>query len=187
MTPLQAAKAHCANYEPDGSCLGIAFRDDLSMRRFRKERQRCLLQTPEACPYFEQVVLPQVSPSVAEQYRKRLPEGAVTSVEPQRVIKLCRDCRKREVESRRRYCSTCAEIRKRKSNRRHMRLKRGSHVEKTEISSVGAQALTTAKTTIGDHHPQTPILPSSFSTDPGIAQSVSKVDETATLTDDMAS
>ena len=68
-----------------------------------------------------------------------------------------------------------------------MRAKRGSAVEKTEISPIGAQALTTAKTTIGDHHPQTPILPSSFSTDLEIAQSVSEVDETATLADDIAS
>ena len=25
MTPLRAAKVHCDNYQPDGSCLGIAF------------------------------------------------------------------------------------------------------------------------------------------------------------------
>jgi hypothetical protein len=31
MTPLQAAKAHCANHLPDGSCLGIYYNDDLSV------------------------------------------------------------------------------------------------------------------------------------------------------------
>src|SRR5262249_30697463 len=125
MTPLQAAKAHCANYQHDGSCLGVAFRDDLSMYRFRKEGLPCLLGTCEACPYFEEIVLPQVPPSVAEQYRKSLPAGAATSVRPQRVIKLCPDCRKRELEPRKRYCSKCASIRKRESKRRHMREKRG--------------------------------------------------------------
>ena len=45
-----------------------------------------------------------------------------------------------------------------------MRLKRGSDVEKVAISPIGAQALTKAKITNGYHHPQTLILPSSFST-----------------------
>jgi hypothetical protein len=31
MTPLQAAKAHCANYQQDGSCLGFYYNDDLSV------------------------------------------------------------------------------------------------------------------------------------------------------------
>ena len=31
MTPVQAAKAHCANYQPDGFCLGIYYKDDLSV------------------------------------------------------------------------------------------------------------------------------------------------------------
>src|SRR5262249_37941993 len=114
MTPLQAARALCANYQPDGSCLGIVFTDDLKMCRFRKERLPCLLQSCQACPYFEEIVLPQVSSSVAEQYRKSLPAGTVTSVRPQRSIKLCRDCQKREVEPRKRYCATCAKIRKRR-------------------------------------------------------------------------
>ena len=31
MMAIQAAKAHCANYRPDGSCLGIYYRDDLNI------------------------------------------------------------------------------------------------------------------------------------------------------------
>src|SRR4029450_2893312 len=31
ITPLQAAKAHCANYQSDGSCLCIYYNDDLSI------------------------------------------------------------------------------------------------------------------------------------------------------------
>ena len=170
MTPLQAAKARCANYQSHDSCLGIAFRDDLSMYPFRKEGLPCLLRNCEACPYFEEIVLPQVPPSVAEQYRKSLPADAVTSVRPQRAIKLCPDCRKREVESRKRYCATCAKVRKRKSKRQHMREKRGLAVEKTEISPIGAQTLTKAEITTGYHHPKTSISDASFSTGEGIAQ-----------------
>src|SRR5262245_18249006 len=116
MTPLQAAKAHCANYQQrDGSCLGIAFREDLSMYRFRAEGLPCLLQTCEACPYFEEIVLLQVPSGVAEQYRKSLPAGVATSVTPQRAIKLCLDCRKRELEPQKKYCGKCAISRKRES------------------------------------------------------------------------
>ena len=173
MTPLQAAKARCANYQSHDSCLGIAFRDDLSMYPFRREGLPCLLRNCEACPYFEEIVLPQVPPSVAEQYRKSLPADAVTSVRPQRAIKLCPDCRKREVESRKRYCATCAKVRKRKSKRQHMREKRGLAVEKTEISPIGAQTLTKAEITTGYHHPKTSISDASFSTGEGIAQAAS--------------
>jgi Zn finger protein HypA/HybF involved in hydrogenase expression len=171
MTPLQAAKAHCANYQPDGSCLGIAFRDDLSMYRFRAPSSCVFHEMPcQACPYFEQTVLPQVPASVAEQYRKSLVTGAKTTVRPQRGIKLCPDCHKRELEPRKRYCATCASTRKRESKRQHMRLKRGLDVEKREISPIGAQALTKAKKTISYPTPQTSVLNSSFSTPQGIAR-----------------
>jgi hypothetical protein len=174
MTPLKAAKEHCANYQPNGSCLGIAFRDDLSMYPFRKEGLPCLLRNCEACPYFEQIILPQVPPSVAEQYRKSLPAGAATTVGPQRAIKLCPDCRKREVESRKRYCATCAKIRKRKSKRQYMREKRGLAVEKTAFWPIGAEALMKANTRVRYHHPQTSISDDSFSTGEGIAQVASE-------------
>ena len=58
MTPLQAAKEHYANYQADGTCLGIAFRDDLSMYRFRKEGLRCLLCDGDRCSYFEEIIVP---------------------------------------------------------------------------------------------------------------------------------
>ena len=54
MTPLQAAKAHCANYQPDGSCLGIVF----GVYRFRKEGLPCLLCSGERCSYFEEIIVP---------------------------------------------------------------------------------------------------------------------------------
>jgi hypothetical protein len=61
MTPLQAAKAHCANYQPDGSCLGIYYNDDLSVDWSRyRPLPKCAIASCQACPYFEQIVLPQV-------------------------------------------------------------------------------------------------------------------------------
>jgi hypothetical protein len=167
MTPLQAAKAHCANYQPNASCLAIALKDDLSIYHFRKEGLPCALHACEACPYFEEIVLPQVPAGVAEQYRKSLPADAATTVRPQRSIKLC---------------PTCAKIRSRRFKREHMRRKRGSDVEKQEISPIGAQALTKAKITIGDHHPQTSVLPSNFSTGQATSPDAPKADGTVNIT-----
>jgi hypothetical protein len=164
MTPLHAAKAHCANYQPDHSCLGIAFRDDLSMYRFRKEGLLCLLKTCEACPYFEETVLPQVPASVAEEYLKSLPAGAKTNVRLQRATKLCLDCRRREVRPRQKYCRSCAGMRKRASKRQHMRTKRGSDVEKPADSPLRDEALTKADSQVRYDDPQTTETASNFST-----------------------
>jgi hypothetical protein len=146
MTPLQAARAHCANYQiEDGSCLGMAFKDDLSMYRFRSGP--CVFKqalcTATACPYFEEVVLPQAPASTAEEYRKSLPAGMVTSVRPQHAAtRLCLDCRKREVGPRPKYCDVCGGIRKRASTSRTMRAKRSLDVRKLADLPLQAEALT---------------------------------------------
>src|SRR5262249_31314650 len=114
--------------------------------------------------------LPQVPPSVAEQYRKSLPAGVATSVRPQRAIKLCPDCRKRELEPQKKYCGKCASSRKRESKRRHMREKRGLAVEKVANSPLGAEALKKAKRTSRYSDPQTSISDASFSTGQGSAE-----------------
>jgi hypothetical protein len=145
MTPRQAARAHCANYQPNGSCLGIAFRDDLSLYRFRKEGLPCvfLQHSCENCPFFEQTVLPQVPASVAEEYRKSLPTSVATNVRPQRsATKVCLQCRKREVRARQKYCPVCAKVRKRVANRNHISRKRRHAVGKLANSPIGAEALT---------------------------------------------
>jgi len=80
------------------------------------------------------------------------------------VKRLCLDCRKREVKPRQRYCSVCAKNRKRQSKRRHMRRKRGLDVEKTEISPVGAEALTKPENQGGYNDPITTKTASNFST-----------------------
>jgi hypothetical protein len=125
ITPLQAAKAHCANYQSDGSCLGIYYNDDLSIDSSRYEpRQVCLLSPSSGrcpcCPYFEEIVLPQCSPATARLYVQALPEGTVTTVrlEPKR---LCSNCQKREPAPGKLLCAECAKERTRISKREHMK------------------------------------------------------------------
>jgi hypothetical protein len=144
MTPLQAAKAHCANYQQHGSCLGIYYNDDLSVDWSRyRPLPKCAIASCQACPYFEEIVLPQVDRAVGEQYRKSLPPEVKTGVRPKKVIaKHCLDCRKREVAPRQKYCSVCAKVRQRKSARRAMRAKRSLDVNKLANSPIAAEALT---------------------------------------------
>jgi hypothetical protein len=80
------------------------------------------------------------------------------------ATKLCKDCRKREVKPRQKYCSDCARKRKRESNRRHIRRKRGSDVGKFANSPIGAEPLTNAEKQVGYPHPKAPISQSSFPT-----------------------
>jgi cytochrome c553 len=134
VTPLKAAKAHCANYQPDGACLGIAFRDDLSMYRFRSGPCVFHVAPCQACPYFEEIVLPQVPGSVADEYRRTLARGVKTSVKPQ-SIKLCSECHRRELEPRRKYCSLCAKNKRREYQRQLMRRKRGLDVSNLALVS----------------------------------------------------
>jgi hypothetical protein len=135
MTPLRAAKEHCANYQPDGSWLGIGIRDDGSLYRFQAPGQRCALACCKPCQYFEECVVPQVPASTVEEYRKSLPAGTKTTVRQQQSGKLCPDCQKRELTRRQTYCETCAATRKRASKRLYMRSKRGLDVEKQAFIS----------------------------------------------------
>jgi len=80
------------------------------------------------------------------------------------VTKLCRDCRKREVKLRQKYCPVCSKTRSRESKRKHMRQKRGLDVEKVANSPARAEALTRPKKQVGYPHPKTSVLGSSFST-----------------------
>src|SRR5215472_10312177 len=81
MTPPQAAKAHCDNYQSDNSRLGIRLKDDLSMYRFRKEGLPCLLCDGQRCPHFEEIIIPmRMSRETAEaKERADKKEAAVNS------------------------------------------------------------------------------------------------------------
>jgi hypothetical protein len=80
------------------------------------------------------------------------------------ATKLCRDCSKREVKPRQRYCSVCAKTRNRESKRKHMRRKRGSDVEKVANSPIHAEALTKPEKQGGYNDPKTTNTASNFST-----------------------
>lgn len=89
-----------------------------------------------------------------------------------RVIKLCLDCRKREVKPRQKYCHICAKNRKRESDRRHARAKRQLDVGKIENSPIDVEALTKAENQLGYTDSKTPILEPSFPTEQETAGSV---------------
>jgi hypothetical protein len=149
MTPLQAAKAHCANYQAVESCLGIYYNDDLTVDWSRYEpKAKCVLHDMcDACPYFEKTVLPQVSLAVSAAYLRALPEGTITSVKNnQQVKRRCPDCRKRFLELHKRYCGVCADMRKRTSYRMSKRQSRGMS-KKSPSRGIAAEALTTADLT----------------------------------------
>ena len=70
MTPFQFAKRECANYNKDGSCLGVAAEDLVDTNgpwwnrkaitaKFLHQKSKCALsKAGERCLYFEQVILP---------------------------------------------------------------------------------------------------------------------------------
>ena len=83
----------------------------------------------------------------------------------QQGTKRCKgkDCRKRVVKLRQKYCPVCSKTRIREQKREHMRQKRRSDVEKLANSPTGAEALTKPETQAGYHHPKTsfsvPVFP----------------------------
>ena len=175
MTPLKAAKAHCANYQPDGSCLGIYYNDDLSVDRSRyRPCEKCLLAEGKRCDYFEEIIVPmRMSRETAEakaQADKK--EAAVnTYLKLQELIpskkeakRMCLQCRRIEIEGIARFCEKCALRRKLASTRRSKRSKQGLNGRKSEISPIGAEALTKPKIQGGYDDPQTAKTASNFST-----------------------
>ena len=116
MTPLRAARPNCANYQQDGSCLGIAFHDDLSMYRFRKEGLPCLLCTGERCSYFEELIAAQAKSlaSAVNAYQRmhRL----------QSLVRFCSECGETPLLARQRLCANC-----RAQHRRETHQKYNSH------------------------------------------------------------
>jgi hypothetical protein len=189
MTPLQAAKSHCANYQPDGSCLGVYYNDDLSVDSSRyRPCDRCLLADHKRCEYFEEIIVPmRMSRETAEakaQADKK--EAAVnTYLKLHKLIptkteakRMCLQCRRVEVEGIARFCGKCALVRKRESDRRHARTKRQSSVGKSENSPIGVEALTKAETSGHYDDPQTSSSGCSFSsTRHRTAQAVSETQE----------
>jgi len=123
MNPLTAARVHCANYQQDGSCLGIAFHDDLSMFRFRKEGLPCLLCTGERCSYFEEIMVP-MRPELPAQAKSHA--RAVNVYQRmhrlQSLVRFCPECGETPLLARQRLCANC-----RAQHRRETHQKYNSH------------------------------------------------------------
>jgi hypothetical protein len=127
MTPLQAAKDYCANYQANGTCLGIAFRDDLSMYKFRQEGLPCLLCNGQRCVSFEAIIVPmrmsRETPEAKTRADKK--ERAVRAYLDQHALhsgkssakRVCLDCRRVELQGQAKFCERCALKRKLASTR----------------------------------------------------------------------
>ena len=58
MTPLQLARAKCANWEVNGGCLGMEITPDgRTIPLWLKAPPRCVLSDGQPCTYFETAVL----------------------------------------------------------------------------------------------------------------------------------
>jgi hypothetical protein len=184
MTPLQAAKAHCANYQPDGSCLGVYYNDDLSIDKSRyRPCERCILAEGKRCAYFEEIIVPmrmsrETAQGKAEADKK---EQAVAAYHAQHKLRstkstakrVCLNCRRVELDGLAKYCEQCARKRKLASTRKSKQSKQGLNGRKSENSPIGAEALTKAEASTRYDSPQTSNLSSGFSsTRQGTAQGV---------------
>jgi hypothetical protein len=120
VTAFQAAKAHCANYQPDGSCLGIYYNDDLSMDKSRYEPlPRCLLAEGKRCAYFEEIILPMrlERPSEAKALAKAV--STYRDLHELQGQRFCPRCEETELLARQKVCAACRVKRRREAYRKY--------------------------------------------------------------------
>jgi hypothetical protein len=120
MTSLQAAKAHCANYQPDGSCLGIYYNDDLSIDPSRYEPlPSCLLAKGERCSYFEEIILPMrlARPDEAKALAKAV--NAYRELHELQGQRFCPHCGETPLLAKQRVCTSCRAKRRRETHRKY--------------------------------------------------------------------
>ena len=134
MTPLQVAKAECANCDSAGNCAGIGIGDNLGCYMFRRPG-KCWLASDEEgnikrCPYFEECIAPLAKArarNAATQEQKgaaarlvkgvRAYEAAVLPVPTAKYAK-CKGCQ-RDVIAPKRLCEQCAKKRTLQSKRQY--------------------------------------------------------------------
>jgi len=120
MTPLQAVRARCSNYQLDGSCLGIALGDNLSMYRFGKEGLPCLLCSGQRCSYFEEIVIP-VRPELP--IRAKSLASAVNAYQRkhrlQSLVRFCPGCDETPLLARQKLCENCRGQHRRETHQRY--------------------------------------------------------------------
>ena len=123
MTPLQFAKAQCANYTSNGGCSGIGIKDDGSAYMFGA-KARCVLATNERCRYFEECVLPMgletsTLAGVAQAKERDQAVQLYSRIAPESAKggRICPECRERPLEKGHRFCYVCASKRRKEANR----------------------------------------------------------------------
>lgn len=148
MTPLQAAKTHCANYQGDGSCLGVQLNDKLQPVQLIKHPKCVLALTGVRCGYFEESVIPmnradwpglrtpQEHEDFADAVRHYQKSANVSSTKR----RVCPECKERELEHSKRLCYVCRNKRRRAT----FRLANKNATSTTEVgnSSIDNQSLT---------------------------------------------
>jgi hypothetical protein len=120
MTPLQVAKAECANCDSAGHCSGVGIADDLSCYMFRQPGT-CYLgeQSIKRCAYFEQCVAPLAkkrAQAASSQEQQRAATSLAVGVHAYEVAVMpvptvkyakCKSCHRR-VHAPKRLCGHCA-------------------------------------------------------------------------------
>ena len=123
MTPLQIAHDHCANWQPDASCLGAIIADDLQIRRCRP-KPKCVVGAPgQRCEYFEECVLPMAPGIHNPVHRQQFEEAArlyrLAANLGTALRRPCPGCGQ-PLESGRRFWARCAAANRRTSTRAAM-------------------------------------------------------------------
>ena len=151
MNLLRAAKEHCANWDC-GTCLGMYYKDDLSVDWSRHSpRPTCLLTDGKRCPFFEEIVIPtRMSRETAQSKARADKKDAAVQTyltlhqlipTKTKAKRMCLECRRAEVGGRQRFCQKCGQRRKRASYRLSKRARR-LDVQKLAISPLLAEELT---------------------------------------------
>jgi hypothetical protein len=120
MTPLQVAKAACANCDSAGRCAGVVIADDLKCYMFRTPGRCYLAQHPiKRCVYFEQCVAPLAkkrAQAASDHDQQRTAASLAAGVHAYEVAVMpvptvkfakCKSCHRR-VHAPKRLCGNCA-------------------------------------------------------------------------------
>ena len=126
-SPLQMAKAECANFCKDGSCLGIPTECLTSDRpTVAAPLDRCKLAEPgKRCAYFERAVIP-LANYFPEKYARAVETYTAGRAKNALAIKAARLCGcGNPLPKRRRFCERCRSRKRRESIRAAVRKNRG--------------------------------------------------------------
>ena len=130
MTLRQLAHAHCANYQPNGSCLGARIDDDGAIRSC-DPKPKCVL--PGRCRYFEECVAPnalRLPPAQARAAQEAYRQYRLSQAQPVRQLPITksRHCEcGAALEPRQRLCAPCKKAHRRVTWRQQKRGESGSY------------------------------------------------------------